>query len=96
MILHTTIAGKGDFIKANRVKRPKFAGRGRTWDYVAAFVCDPKREISDTPTPFWIDTTWGRAYYFEWLGSWYRVPANQNGMIYDLDIMRRRYFQVGY
>lgn len=54
--------------RAIACKQPKFTHhRGRTWD------CKTKY-IDDVEVEWWYDSTWGRNFYFEWNGKWYKTP----------------------
>lgn len=71
MKLHRTIYGKGEFLQCNKVKRPKFSShRGRTWDFEIV-------NINNSQVKMYFDTTWGGAYYFEWMNEWYRMSMWQ-------------------
>lgn len=53
--------------RAIKTKRPKFSShRGRTWDYEI-------KVINGIEIEFWLDTTWGFYFYFQWEDQWYKV-----------------------
>ena len=53
-----------------RCEKPKFGGRGRTWENFT-------HNINDIPTDFYIDTSWGCYVYFSASdGRWYKISIN--------------------
>jgi len=58
---------KGNKHRLIKTRRPKFSNhRGRTWD------CEIK-VVNDIEVEFWLDTTWGFYFYFQWEDQWYKV-----------------------
>jgi hypothetical protein len=67
MKVNAYIGGKKESWIATRCKKPKFSShRGRTWDFYEI-------TLNGTETKGWIDTSWGRFVFFEFLGKWYKV-----------------------
>jgi len=58
-------------IQVKNAERPKFGGRGRTWDYMTI-------NINGKETKMHYDSTWGHNFYFKINGKWYSIPTIDN------------------
>lgn len=79
-------AGQTTFpaLTATPCKPPKMSShQGRSWDSVRV-------EINGEPVTLHYDSTWGKNYYFQWGGQWYRMAIIQLAIVWDADIMRNR------
>ena len=66
-------------IQVKNAKRPKFGGRGRTWDSLV-------NNINGRKTELFYDSTWGYNFYFQVNHKWYSIPVFDN-----YDIMNTRH-----
>ncbi len=60
---------EGRAIPAYRTRRPQFVSGvfGRTWDYEVV-------TIDGVEYKFYLDTTWGKAFYFMYDNQYYKIP----------------------
>jgi len=56
-------------IKIYNSRRPKFSGRGRTWDSLTCIY------VGDEKVEMFCDTTWGWKAYFCLRGKWYNMDV---------------------
>lgn len=55
-------------IYADNSPKPKMSNRrGATWDHT-------RMKLDNQTVKLYLDTTWGECAYFEYEGSWYRIP----------------------
>lgn len=52
-------------VRVIKTKRPKFGGKGRTWDSEYKTINNERVEV-------FLDTTWGSYAYFQKNGQWYK------------------------
>ncbi len=55
----------GNIYNCVKCNRPKMSGKGATWDSFEHY-------INDNLVNFYLDTSWGRFYYFIHNESWYK------------------------
>ena len=66
---------EGRAIPAYKTRKPKFAdGFRRTWDHEVV-------TIDGKEYKFYLDTTWGKAWYFLYVYNWYKIPFYLHGRL---------------
>lgn len=56
-------------VQIKNCKKPKFGGRGRTWDTIKTVI------INEEKTDLFCDTTWGCNVYFSNNHKWYSMSV---------------------
>lgn len=64
-------------IPVKRCEKPKFGGKGRTWDYI-------EHNVDNTTTKCHYDTSWGNYMYLSASDDrWYKIDINPEIAYYD-------------